>query len=165
KPEPRRRRGHELGASERGQPVIFRAPSIRRCLPLSGNPPPLEQSLQGGVQGAVIHEKFIIGLLLEKPRNPICVIRSRLEALKDQHFERPLQELQPFPRIVYPWIVYRRHTTHFLQESIRCQAQTSDCPTLLTRLDRRAGIAEPRWKQSRTGCLLSRTYGSLMGSN
>src|SRR5262249_62275471 len=92
------------------------------------------QSVRGGFQGAVIYQKFIIRLLLEEPRNPIRVIRSGLEASKDQHLESPLQELQPLPWIVYPWIVYRRHTTYSLQRSTRRQAPTRDPPTLLPRL-------------------------------
>ena len=46
-------------------------------------------------------------LLFEELRYAVRVVRSALQAAKNQDFERALEEFERFP-----WIVYRRHPTY-----------------------------------------------------
>src|SRR5215468_7561278 len=106
-PLPLRCGRHQLLASERRKPVILSATGIRRGLPLAGNPSPLEQALQRGIERTVVHQKLIIRLLLQKLADAVGVVRPQLQAAQDQDFERALQEFQAFP-----WIVYGRHSIY-----------------------------------------------------
>src|SRR5579862_14617 len=76
----------------RRETVIPRAASVGRRLPLSGDPFPLEKTLERRVQRAVIDEKFVVRLLLQKLRNPVGVIGLELQALEDQHLEGSLKQ-------------------------------------------------------------------------
>ena len=122
KPQPPRRCRNQLRAAQGREPVVFSAPAVRRCLPLGRDPAPLKEPLQGRVERAVIDKKLIIGLLLEEPRNSVSVIGGRLQAPEYQHLERSLEQLQPFPWIVYPWIVYCSHATYSNHQSFRVKS-------------------------------------------
>src|SRR5438552_3759362 len=65
-----------------------------------------DHSSQRGVKRAIVHEKLVFGLALEKLRNAVGVIRCNLQAAKNEHFKRALEQLEGAPLIVY-----RRHST------------------------------------------------------
>ena len=108
-------------------------------------PSPLEQPLQRRVQRAVIDQKLIVGLLLEKPRNPICVIRSGLQTPKYYYLKGALQQFESLPLIVYPLIIYRRHTTYYQWMLARRQpSKSQNIETLFS-----SQFAGRRWKRVR----------------
>src|SRR5208283_2767730 len=90
--------------------------AVGRSLPLRRDPAPLQKPLQGGIERAVVHQKLVAGLLFEKLRDTVRVVRAKLQAAQDQDFQRALQEFQALP-----WIVYRRHTTYIRQSGGGCQ--------------------------------------------
>ena len=100
----------QLPAAQRREAVIAGAASVGRGLPLAGDPFALEQALQRGIEGAVIDDELVAGLLFEKLRDAVSMIRSSPQAAQNEDFQRTLQELQPVQ-----WIVYRRHTIYFAQ--------------------------------------------------
>ena len=83
----------------------------------------MQQPLERGVQGTIIDQKFVIGLLFEVLRNSVGVVRSALQATEDENFEGALQEFQALP-----WIVYRRHTTYVPRIRKGCQAGCKPLP-------------------------------------
>src|SRR5258708_8905852 len=88
--------GHQLLAPQRRQAVILCSPCIGRGLPLGCNPAALHQPLHGGIERAVIHQELVLGEVFDKLADSLSVIRSHLQAAKDQDFEGSLQEFQSF---------------------------------------------------------------------
>ena len=104
--QPSRFCGDQLRAAQSRQAVILGAASVGGFFPLRRNPAPLQQALERGVKRAIVHEKLVFGLALEKLRNAVGVIRCNLQAAKNEHFKRALEQLEGAPLIVY-----RRHST------------------------------------------------------
>jgi hypothetical protein len=63
---------------------------------LGGNPSALKQALDSWVQRPIVYKKLVFGLLLEKLRDSVGVIRLEFEAAKDQDLKSPLKESEPF---------------------------------------------------------------------
>jgi hypothetical protein len=60
---------------------------------LSRNPSTLEQALQRWIEGSVVYQELMIGLLLKELRNPVSVVRSQRQAAQNQDLKRALQKL------------------------------------------------------------------------
>ena len=80
---------------------------------MRGNPAPLQEALQRGIQRAVVHGELVPGLMLEELRDAVSVVRSRLQAAKNQDLEGPLQKFEGFGLVVYC-----RHSTCILQTAV-----------------------------------------------
>jgi len=52
--------------------------------------------LDSWVQRPIVYEKLVFGLLLEKLRDSVGVIRLEFEAAKDQDLKSPLKKSEPF---------------------------------------------------------------------
>ena len=111
--QPSRFRGNELRAAQSRQAVILGAASVEGFFPLRRNPAPLQQALQRGVKRAIVHEKLVFGLALEKLRNAVGVIRCNLQAAKNEHFKRALEQFEGVPLIVY-----RRHPIYLRPQNV-----------------------------------------------
>lgn len=86
---------------------------------MRADPTLLQQPLEGRIQRAIINQEFILGLMLEKLRNPVSVVWSQLQAAQDQNFERALQKLEPLKSAVY-----RRHSIYILRNARPVNAVT-----------------------------------------
>lgn len=96
--------------------VILGPARIGRRFPSGGNPSALQQSLQSRVKRSVVDQKLTLGLLLEKLRNSVGVVRPGLQAPQDQDLQSSLQELEPFRLIVYG-----RHAIYSGVAHLSCQ--------------------------------------------
>jgi hypothetical protein len=61
----------------------------------------LEKTLEGGIEGAVIDDELVSGLLFEELADSVGVIGAGLETAEDENFERALKEFEAFRLIVY----------------------------------------------------------------
>jgi hypothetical protein len=91
----------ELGASERCEAVEAGAAGVLGFTPAGGEPAALEKTLEGGIEGAVIDDELVSGLLFEELADSIGVIGAGLETAEDENFERALKEFEALRLIVY----------------------------------------------------------------
>lgn len=94
KSPPFRRRYDQLLFPERREAIVAGAAGVGRGLPLRRDPAALQQSLEGGIERAVVDQELGVGLLLEELRDAVGVIGAELQAAQNQNFEGALEELE-----------------------------------------------------------------------
>src|SRR4051812_32035421 len=86
-------RGQLLQAGA-GDPVVLRAPSLRRLAPLSLDEALLLEPVQRREEGAGLHHERAARDLLDAVRHAHSVARLELQGLEDQEVERALHEFR-----------------------------------------------------------------------
>src|SRR6266850_7012617 len=76
------------------EPVIFRPAFIFRLAPFTGDPPLVFETIQGGVQRALLNFQAIFRNLLNAQQDAVAVQRAQGNRLEDEHVERALQKVK-----------------------------------------------------------------------
>jgi hypothetical protein len=95
----------ELFAAQLCEPVEARLTVVPRGSPLSRDPTPLLQPLEGGIKSSVLDQQLVLGRPLDSARDTLAVLRAEDQRPQDQQVERALQEFQPV------FLLLGRHVT------------------------------------------------------
>ncbi len=77
-----------------GEPVIFGFAVVFRLAPFTGDPALMFQTIERGVQRALLDFQAIFGNLLDAQQNAVAVQGPKGNGLQDQHVQRALQNVQ-----------------------------------------------------------------------
>src|SRR5437667_5811661 len=82
----------ELLAAELGEIVESRLAIVRRRSPFRRNPALRFKTLQRRIEGPMIHQEHVLGLLLYGARDSLSVFRAENERTQDEQVQRSLQQ-------------------------------------------------------------------------
>src|SRR5262249_53508073 len=120
-----------------GELVESRAPVVLGRAPLGADPALLFQPLEGGIEGAVIHQNDFERRLLNGTCDALAVLLAERERAEDQEVEGTLQQIGA--------AVLGRHTTRIYAAWVECQQEEEE----------RCGLppnneANPHWPRTRS---------------
>src|SRR5262245_39811882 len=90
---PRGRLGAELLPSLRGDAVILRAAVVLRDAPLTLDPTPSLEPVQSRVERALLDLQYVVGRLLQPPRDGITVHRTPAQRFEDEDIQSSLKQV------------------------------------------------------------------------